>query len=142
MVFHGEDLTVAIAVPATEELCRLQTGMIYQQIHRALLGAVVEICPGARLASPEDCRPGAACFQSPVLNDILHDGRKICGGALRRGRDGFLYQGSLHGDFPALSLAKSLDGSVGFFNLGGGLLREAELLEREKYGTEQWNQMR
>ena len=142
MVFHGADLTIALAVPATDELCRLQTGMIYQQLHRALLGAVVEICPGARLATPGDCRPGAACFQSPALDDILHDGRKICGGALRRGRDGFLYQGSLHGDFPPLSLAKSLAGSVDVFSPDGDLLREAELLEAEKYGTEAWNQMR
>ena len=142
IVFHGKDLTMALAVPASHDLCRLQTGMIYHQIHRALLGTVVETCLGARLACPEDCRPGAACFQSPVLDDILHDGRKICGGALRRGRDGFLYQGSLHGDFSALSLAKSLDGSVDFFNPGKDLLREAELLETEKYGTEAWNQMR
>ena len=142
MVFHGEDLTMALAVPASHDFCRLQTGMIYQQIHRALLDAVVEICPDARLATSEDSRPGAACFQSPVLNDILNGGRKICGGALRRGRDGLLYQGSLHGDFSELSLAKSLDGSVDFFNPGKDLLREAELLETEKYGTEAWNQMR
>ena len=142
MVFHGADLTIAIAVPATDALCRLQTGKIYQQIHHALLSAVIKFCPGARLAGAEDCRPGAACFQSPALNDILHDGRKICGGALRRGRDGLLYQGSLHGDFPALSLAKSLAGSVVIFNPGGDLLREAELLDTKKYGTEAWNQMR
>ena len=142
MVFHGEDLTMALAVPASHDFCRLQTGMIYQQIHRALLDAVVEICPDARLATSEDSRPGAACFQSPVLNDILNGGRKICGGALRRGRNGLLYQGSLHGDFSELSLAKSLDGSVDFFNPGKDLLREAELLETEKYGTEAWNQMR
>ena len=142
MVFHGADLTITIAVPATDALCRLQTGMIYQQIHRALLGAVIEFCPGARLAIPEDCRPGAACFQSPALNDILLDGRKICGGALRRGRDGLLYQGSLHGNFPVLSLATSLAGSVDVLNPSGDLLRKAELLEREKYGTEAWNQMR
>ena len=142
MVFHGEDLTMALAVPASHDFCRLQTGMIYQQIHRALLDAVVEICPDARLATSEDSRPGAACFQSPALNDILHEGRKICGGALRRGRNGLLYQGSLHGDFSELSLAKSLDGSVDFFNPGKDLLREAELLETEKYGTEAWNQMR
>lgn len=142
IVFHGADLTMALAVPATEGIFRLPTGMIYRQIHSALLRAVVTTCPGARLAQPVDGRPGAACFQSPVLNDILHEGRKICGGALRRGRDGFLYQGSLHGDFSVLALAKSLDGSVDFFHPGGDLLREAELLEAEKYGTDKWNRTR
>jgi len=133
---------MALAVPASHALCRLQTGMIYREIHQAILGAVENVLPGARLAKPEDCRPGAACFESPALNDILHGGRKICGGALRRGRDGFLYQGSLHGDLLPSSLAKSLAGSVDFFKPGGDFLHEARLLEMEKYGAESWNQMR
>ena len=142
IVFHREDLTVAVAVPASHEICRLETGMVYRRIHEALLGAVERVCPGARLAKPGDCRAGPACFESPALNDILHAGRKICGGALRRGRIGLLYQGSLHGNFSALALAKSLAGPVDFFNPGGDLLREAWRLESEKYGTEAWNQMR
>lgn len=48
-----------------------------------------------RLVLPEDCREGAACFQSPVPLDIVLDGIKICGGALRRSKAGVLYQGSL-----------------------------------------------
>ena len=142
MVYHGEDLTMVVAVPASHELCRLQTGMIYQRIHEALLGAIEKVHPGARLANPGDCRAGPACFESPALNDILHAGRKICGGALRRGRVGILYQGSLHGNFSALSLAESLAGSVNCFNPDGDLLREAALLEREKYGKEAWNRLR
>ena len=142
MVFHGEDLTMALAVPEAGAFCHLQTGMVYERIHHALLGAADEIYPGARLAQPGDCRPGPVCFQSPVLNDILHGGQKICGGALRRGRNGVLYQGSLHGNFSATSLALSLSGSVVCFEPGEEFLRVCASLAKEKYETPGWNQMR
>ena len=142
LVFHGEDLTMALAVPAAGALSQLQTGMVYERIHHALLSAVDKIYPGARLAQPEDCRQGPACFQSPVLNDILHGEQKICGGALRRSRDGILYQGSFHGTFSAMSLAHSLSGSVVRFEPGEEFLRLCANLSKEKYETWGWNQMR
>lgn len=142
IVFHGKDLTMALVVPASHELCRLQTGMVYQRIHEALLGAVREVSPGARLASPEDCRAGLACFESPALNDILHDRQKICGGAMRRGKDGFLYQGSLYGNFTASALACSLFASAEVFQPDEDVLLLSARLAKEKYGAESWNQMR
>ena len=142
MVFHGEDLTMALAVPGAGALCRLQAERVYERIHRALLSVADEIYPGARLAQPGDCRPGPACFESPALNDILHGGRKICGGALRRSRGGVLYQGSLHGSFSAMSLAQSLSGSVVRFEPGDDLLELCASLSKEKYETRSWNQMR
>jgi lipoyl(octanoyl) transferase len=141
-VFHGEDLTVALAVPASDGFSRLQTGVIYQRIHEAILGVVGDIFAGARLARPDDCRPGPACFQSPALNDILHGGKKICGGALRRGRRGLLYQGSLHGNFSALSLGQSLCSSVVIFEPEQEIFQPCVRLTKEKYGTDGWNQMR
>ncbi|MEI6491074.1 MAG: hypothetical protein WCO94_00895 [Verrucomicrobiota bacterium] len=141
-VFHGEDLTVALAVPASDGLCRMQTAAIYQRIHEALLGVVGETFSGARLARPDDCRPGLACFQSPALNDILHGGKKICGGALRRGRNGLLYQGSLHGNFSALSLGQALCSSVVIFEPDQEIFLPCVRLTKEKYGTVGWNQMR
>ncbi|MCG3204989.1 MAG: Octanoyltransferase LipM [Elusimicrobia bacterium] len=36
-----------------------------------------------------------ACFQEPVCNDLMQDGKKILGGALRITRDAILYQGTL-----------------------------------------------
>lgn len=142
VVFHGQDLTIALAVPRDHVLCRQPTGMVYRQIHEALLRAVKELDPAARLADPEDCRQGPACFESPALNDILQGGRKICGGALRRGRNGMLYQGSLHGNFSAMSLGRSLSASVEIFEPNGDVLQIQARLAREKYGTDAWNQMR
>lgn len=142
IVFHGRDLTMALAVPAGEALFRMKTAAVYQRIHDALLAVIGETLPGARLAKPGDCRPGAACFQSPALNDILHGGKKICGGALRRGKQGLLYQGSLYGEFSAPALAHSLSSSVDFHEPDGETLRLGACLAKEKYGTPGWNEMR
>jgi lipoate-protein ligase A len=142
MVFHGQDLTIALAVPASHDFCRVQTGMVYQRIHEALLGPVREIFPGARLAGPGDCRAGPACFVSPALNDILDGAKKICGGALRRGKAGLLYQGSLRGKFSVLPLARSLSASAEPFEPDGELLRDCVRLDVEKYRTPAWNEMR
>ncbi len=141
-VFHGEDLTICLAVPACHELCRLQTGTVYQQVHTSLLQAVLPTYSGSRLAVSGDCSDGPACFESPALNDILDGGRKICGGALRRGRNGLLYQGSLHGTFSAMVIGQSLCPSVGSFEPDEDVLQIKSRLTKEKYGTDGWNQMR
>ena len=41
-----------------------------------------------------------ACFERPVLHDLVAGGRKIAGGAQRRNRTGLLHQGSIRLDFP------------------------------------------
>ena len=142
VVFHGPDLTMALVVPASHALCRLQIGEIYRRIHEALLGSVSDLLPGSRLAGCEDCRPGPACFESPALNDILHAGRKICGGALRRGKSGFLYQGSLHGNYPTSSLGQALCATMEIFQPEEGVRLLCAKLAKEKYEAEGWNQMR
>ena len=141
-VFHGEDLTIAISVPEPHPLCRQQTGAIYQQIHSAIFSVVKKEVSGAMLATPEDCRPGPACFQSPAWNDILDGGRKICGGALRRGKAGLLYQGSLHGSFSVRALAHALSASAGSFVPDDEVQAAAARLESTRYGTAEWNQSR
>ena len=141
-VFHGLDLTLTLAVPAPHPLCSERPERIYRRIHEALLMALREEYPAARLAGVEDGRPGPACFQSPALHDILCSGKKICGGALRRGKSGVLYQGSLHGAVPAASLARSLAESAEPFAPDPALERAGARLDREKYATEKWNLMR
>lgn len=141
-VFHGKDLTLSLAVPEPHPLCRLQPAAIYRNIHSALLRVVVESLAGARLAEEADCCAGPACFQSPARDDLLFDGKKIGGGALRRGRNGILYQGSLHGDFLPRRLADSLSARVVPFQPTASLLALSTELEKGKYGTSSWNQMR
>jgi lipoate-protein ligase A len=143
IVFHGEDLTIALAVPGSHPVSRMPSGLFYERIHAALLNAVHAVFPRARLATAADCYPGPACFESPASNDIIHGRRKICGGALRRGKHGILYQGSLQGGtWDGFSLAASLCEAVAPFEPGQELLQRAGILERERYGTPGWNKKR
>lgn len=67
-----------------------------QQLHselKRILGMPLEICP------PQGKGPVTVCFSQPVCGDLLYQGKKIAGSALRAWRDGFLLQGSLQG-FP------------------------------------------
>jgi len=138
-VFHGADLTLALAVPAPHPLCLERPEMIYRGIHQALLKALRD--EDARLAGAEDCRAGPACFESPALHDILRRGKKICGGALRRNRSGVLYQGSLHGGVPHPLICSLADDVIPFvpFPEFADLCRR---LDEEKYATGEWNTKR
>lgn len=99
MVFHGEDLTFSLI---------LHTSANPKDIYAALHGNIERsLMEQAHLASlrqgevaPAAYRPvqnGAAsgCFINPVQDDLLLDGQKILGGAIRRFGNVVLYQGSL-----------------------------------------------
>jgi len=141
-VFHGHDLTVTLAVPQVAGLATMRSEAVYRKIHEGFLQAILPSIPMARLASIDDCRPGAACFESPALSDILCAGKKICGGALRRAKAGILYQGSLHMDIPPFLLAESLASSIRTFSPSPELEGCASRLDLEKYSSDDWTRMR
>src|SRR5215467_4575004 len=124
IVFHGEDLTYSIVVPATDPLLGESSMSIYEKVHRALADALVEIGQPAvvvvisdresarsarktRINDPcyiidRDC----ICFANPVRADVMLNGRKIAGAAQRRTRAGLFHQGSIQGVDVAYSLAE------------------------------------
>lgn len=143
VVYHGEDLTVALVVPGSEMLGRGSSAIVYRSIHEAWVEVLRKTLPGARLVLPEECRSGGVCFENPVEYDIVDGGRKLCGGALRRFRGGVLYQGSMH--CPGIGgreLAEAIAGDFGRFEEIEGIEREAAALEREKYSTMAWRSLR
>jgi lipoate-protein ligase A len=143
VVFHGNDLTLALAIPACDPLAASTSARIYQAIHEALLPAIQVAAPTARMVPLEDCRCGAVCFESPVAHDLVVGARKLLGGAMRRSRGGILYQGSLQG--AALdpdALASALADSVREFADIPGVEKVAEDLVRVRYGTDDWRNLR
>lgn len=97
MVEHGRDLTFSLVVPGHEPLAKLRPVETYRLIHESLAG----LLSGVRLVGAGETTTGAACFTAPALHDVASaDGRKLCGGAQRRTRRGFLHQGSLLGSAP------------------------------------------
>ena len=141
-VFHGEELTLGLAIPASEEFTCLSSAQIYQAIHEALLPAIRQILPDAKLVSLEDCRCGPVCFESPVAYDIIAGSRKILGGALRRSRQGILYQGSLHASVPPISLAEALAHQVLPPENLPALEKSAAALVSQRYGEPAWLNLR
>jgi lipoate-protein ligase A len=141
-VFHGGELTLGLAIPASGAFTHLTSAQIYKAIHEAILPAIREILPEAKLVALEDCRCGPVCFESPVAYDIVAGSRKILGGALRRSRLGVLYQGSLHADIPPLALAEALADCVSPFENLPALENAAAALARERYSNPAWLNLR
>ncbi|MDX2080835.1 MAG: hypothetical protein SFU53_08630 [Terrimicrobiaceae bacterium] len=138
IVVHGDDLTVAVAIPSSRIA---SSGAIYEHIHRAIAAA----CGTAvRLASPDDVQVGSECFAHPALHDVLLGSKKICGGALRRTKTGVLYQGSIQGiSAPApIRLAETLCPGWKPLEISRSVLEKAARLEEEKYSTDAWNRRR
>ncbi len=94
-VVHGNDLTIALAIPATESFAHLRPTESYRLIHTAIRDTLIPTHPAVRLATADDATTGVACFTAPACLDVLLEGRKILGGAQRRTRAGLLYQGSV-----------------------------------------------
>ena len=143
-VEHGSDVTVALAVPAAHPFARLAPAETYRRIHEAILAALGS--ETLRLAGAEDCTCGPACFASPARHDVLDGARKVVGGAQRRSREGFLYQGSVQdadaGKNFAERVAGALAGEVGDWQAPAGWESVRDELVRTRYGCAEWNQRR
>lgn len=98
VVAHLDDLTFSCVFPAEGER---RPAEIYRRLHAALLaglrgaGLEAHLCVHGGSAAPQGPGGAAQCFVEPVAQDILAAGRKILGGAIRRGGETVLYQGSL-----------------------------------------------
>lgn len=139
VVFHGQDLTLSVALPSVHEA--ISSRDVYRILHDHVVSAIQAGRPVLRLANDSDIRNGTACFVNPALHDVMDGQTKICGGALRRGKSGILYQGSLAGSSEAerTQLAQSFgEVSMPFENKAEVEERAARLVV-EKYGTPQWN---
>lgn len=98
IVLHKDDLTFSLVFSRPSAL---KTGDIYAVLHACAQKqfAVAGISLGSH-GKESDYRPApggvsADCFTNPVKDDLLANGQKVLGGALRRYGDRVLYQGSL-----------------------------------------------
>lgn len=157
IVFHGEDLTYAIIIPASDRAFLEPAMSIYESVHRALKAALVAANQFAELAAapPTNVQPAfarlwrgrrstvhAQCFSTPVRADVMLDGRKIAGAAQRRTRRGLLQQGSIqHVDLRnglAERFARAVSVKCETREISGELLARAEEIAARKYATEEW----
>jgi lipoate-protein ligase A len=161
IVFHGEDLTYSIVIPASDSVFTESSMTIYEEIHRALAvalngigkDAVVAggIHPGSRGVELAPMRAGIGdagynCFANPVRADVMLNGQKIAGAAQRRTRRGLLQQGSIQGvaleNDLAERFAQALSVNCSERQMGKEILDRARELAQQKYGADFWLRMR
>lgn len=142
IVPHGDDLTYSLIVPGSHAFAALSPRDVYRRVHEAI-GSLMALNGAAAILAPPPTKAGTgACFESPAEFDLLTQGKKIAGAALRRTERGLLVQGSIQ-DLPDLeSLRPILAGSFGICvssgQLSPGQLARAEALAAAKYGTREW----
>src|SRR5262245_9448362 len=154
IVFHGNDLTYSIVIPASDPLFNESSIAIYEEIHCALADALNEVGERAVVAGSVDpggfalrkhaavSASGYNCFANPVRSDVMMDGRKIAGAAQRRTHRGLLQQGSIQGINMGTNLAQhfalALSAHCREFEADEEILQRAHELAEQKYGTDFW----
>jgi lipoate-protein ligase A len=158
IVFHGDDLTYSIAIPASDPAFAESSIALYEKVHRALCAALNGIGGRAVVAGGVD--PGSiavartagvtvagySCFANPVRGDVMMDGCKIAGAAQRRTHLGLLQQGSIQGITMKTDLAQkfaqALSANCSEFEVNEEIALRARELTQKKYGTESWQRRR
>ncbi len=154
IVFHGDDLTYSIVIPANEAVFSESSMSIYEKVHRALCDALGGSGKRAVVAGSVDRRRssiarqvtdsvgGYDCFANPVRADVMVDGRKIAGAAQRRTRRGLLQQGSIQGIDVENGLAERFAAELSNNCEPRSIPKAVECRAREiaaqKYGAEAW----
>jgi lipoate-protein ligase A len=161
IVFHGNDLTYSLVIPASDVVFAESSAAIYQKVHSALVDALAETGQRGIVAGDDDSgswhaspvsaktgivNPGYSCFANPVRADVMMNGRKVAGAAQRRTRRGLLQQGSIQGvdlgDRLAARFAHALSTNSHEYESDDHLLKRAHELARQKYATEIWMRKR
>jgi lipoate-protein ligase A len=142
MVLHGDDLTYSIIIPANDPSFIGSPLSTYETIHRALRNALLASGQNAELVARESKRISEACFGNPVRADVVINGQKVAGAAQRRTRRGLLQQGSIQnvdlGEEFGEAFASQLTDNCYSRELHGSVLKRAEQIAEQKYGTDAW----
>ena len=144
LVLHGEDFTYSLLIPRSLDAAALPPARSYGLIHRALCSALAHVGITAAPAPASTAKISQACFENPVLHDVLVQGRKVAGAAQRRTRAGLIHQGSIQTLHlpPAFSAAFSGHLAASVRPRSFDVTHAAEKLAAEKYGARSWLEKR
>jgi lipoate-protein ligase A len=98
-VFHFNEITYSVVAGDQEEIFPSDISGTYKVISKCLArslnysGIKAVLAEGGRAGVGEELQ--SCCFSVPSKNELLVEGRKICGSAQVRRRGGFLQHGSL-----------------------------------------------
>lgn len=141
-VLHRDDITYSLAVPRESPMFQLASSEVYRLVHGVIAQVIGGRLGGVPVAKSGLPRPAAGCFENPVAGDVLVDGAKVAGAALRRTQWGLLHQGSIQSgawrDETVEALLRAFGSTVRTEAFSPGDQALAEQIERERYGSETW----
>jgi lipoate-protein ligase A len=156
VVFHDDNLTYALIIPAAHPIFRESSAAVYEATHRAIqqallgYGVTAKLVTVAALSDRRDQTVSAVgdrpykgqCFATPVNADVMLNEKKIAGAAQRRTRQGLLHQGSIQNvklpvDF-GMEFARLLARQFHEQSLADETLSRAVELAETKYATDHW----
>ena len=152
LVLHQSDLTFSLIFDLKE---RLQPNIIYTDLHGKIQaellkeGFVSSVYGGKSDYNPQTSNGKVQnCFTNPVADDLMQEGKKVLGGALRRFDKRVLYQGSLQINDAESQRAKNalLKGFLNYLDisdfeeyiLSNDFLNEVNTIAKTKYNTDVW----
>jgi lipoate-protein ligase A len=154
IVFHESDLTFSFIFHSPGVY--FEPGKIYDRLHSAINAEYARLGIGFDLLSEKTKDyavndPVMNCFAKPVNMDILYNGKKVLGGALRKLGDYMLYQASfqapdarakaaLHRNAIIKALGKEFSLEWETAGIPEAALNRAAELAAGKYRTPQWNE--
>ena len=144
VVFHQDDATYTLMVPAALAWAETRPVESYRLIHGALAAALVAAGhAGCRLAEPEDVKDLPFCFEAPALHDVIRGSVKVAGAGQRRGRLGLLHQGSVQQVRLGVDFWRGWAGRLAqrvneVANPPDAVLERAEELAERRYRQESW----
>ncbi len=100
IVFHNCDLAFSVLMPASHGCFSFNTLDNYAFVNNRVIWVVQKVMKQSVQLLPQEtemlegaCR--SFCMAKPTKYDVMIQGKKVCGAAMRKTRHGFLYQGSI-----------------------------------------------
>jgi lipoate-protein ligase A len=131
LVLHGHDLTFAVV---TDDM---PNKVAYRNVGLVIVNALHAL--GIIAGLKADAKPQAgtyACFSEPVEGDVVVDGRKLAGYAMRRRRGRILIQGSLALSTPPDELLRLVADPIDYRRNSISL---SELLQQQNAAVDLYN---
>lgn len=105
VIFHTNDWAFSLLVPAAHEAFSINTLDNYAYVNYMLIDVIGRfiVREGDLSLLPteiQNCKPCHFCMAKPTKYDVMLDGKKVCGGAQRRTKAGFLHQGTISLSLP------------------------------------------
>ena len=154
IVFHETDLTFSFIFPSPGAY--FEPGKTYDRLHRAITAEYSRLGVSFDLLNEKTKDyavndPAMNCFAKPVNMDILYNGKKVLGGALRKFGGYMLYQASFQAPDARSNSAlhrnaviKALGGEFGLeweaAEMPEAARAKAGAIAEAKYRTAEWNE--